>query len=1310
MSDRKPNLDSLFEAALEIESAQERAAFLDQSCGHDAELRREVERLLTSDQQAGSFLDKPPVVLDAVVVPNKLGEDLAEVLDAGVAAAFGEGTAVVIGNAGRSVLKALGHTLNVPHVVLRESPAAGDDRVVRPKSPEMSQRDPDSRYQLQGEIARGGMGAILKGRDNDLGRDLAIKVLLDQHKDKPEVIQRFVEEAQIGGQLQHPGIAPIYELGQFADKRPFFSMKLVKGETLSRLLADRQELTAERGKFLGIFEQVCQTMAYAHSRGVIHRDLKPANVMVGAFGEVQVMDWGLAKVLSAGGVADEKKAHDQQQGQSVIQTLRGKVGTCTPGTFGTVGSQTQMGSVMGTPAYMPPEQALGEIDNLDERADVFGLGAILCELLTGKPPYIGDDSTQVFRMAVRGNLTECFERLEASGADTELIALTKQCLELEPRDRPRDAGVLAAGVTRYLESVETKLRETEMEKVAAQTRSEESVRRHKLIHAAGTAVTMSLVIGIAASVWQTLRANREATRAEAESRLVRSAEKAASIAKRNAEESERQAKHNERLAIESAMAARKSDAIARNEAKYAKQQEHVARENLIKAEKSEQEATEQRKRADQVAENANRNLYYAQMQLGQLAWREHRGLGHMHELLANWIPSEDSPDRRGWEWFYLNSLPFQNLRTLTEGWHRGVRPASVAWHIPSQRLAEGTPDGLIRIWDVDREQTIMTLHMPVPDVPFWGRNWFAWSPDGSRLAAGAMDGTMHVRETSSGRELMVLPGHNTPVVAVAFSSDGARVAAWGMQGAIKIWDVDTGRLSGDITHPGDVSDGAWSPDNELLVSGHLDGSVTISGTQVGGRIAKWKAHNDGIYRLAWSPDSSRIATSSGNDFFVSVWDVASEKMVLGPLRHSHGICSIAWEANGQRLATGSIDQTIKIWNASTGRETVTLHGHLANVTSLSWGPDGHLASASEDTSVKIWYPIRDQESRVIPGDVRLTSVTWNPNGNWLALAGDDGKIRIWDPAHRKEVRTLDAHDQQRTSSQFGLIPALAWHPGGKLLASAGSDGPGKVWDIASNQEVCALPADHGAVRCVAWSPDGSQLATGSPDGTIRVIDMLKEPPQVRVSKVGSSTDNRSMTLAWSPQGDRLALGTFADDHVEVWDPATGTELARMIGEGGVLTVAWSPDGKRLAAGSAQNVITIWDPDTGQTLATMRGHSDFVNGVAWSPDGTRLASAGFDNTVRIWNPETGEESFVLRGNAGMFFDISWNPDGCNWPPRAVMVRFGSGTRPTVTNAIRHPKHCPILTEQSQREPRAEGMSGGLPNLTSGPAKPGKHWTS
>jgi len=254
--------------------------------------------------------------------------------------------------------------------------------------------------------------------------------------------------------------------------RKDLGVKLVKGDTLSKLLSDRTEPTSERGKFVGIFGQICQTMAYAHSRGVIHRDLKPANIMVGAFGEVQVMDWGLAKVLPAGGVADEKKARDKQLGQSITQTLRSEIGSDAPGTFGTLGSQTQVGSVMSTPAYMPPEQALGEIDQLDERADVFGLGAILAEILTGKPPYVADGGTRIFRLASRGKLDDCFVRLEACGADEDLMALTKHCRELEPRDRPRNAGELAERVSGYLESVESRLRAAEIDRAAHAARAD----------------------------------------------------------------------------------------------------------------------------------------------------------------------------------------------------------------------------------------------------------------------------------------------------------------------------------------------------------------------------------------------------------------------------------------------------------------------------------------------------------------------------------------------------------------------------------------------------------------------------------------------------------------------------------------------------------------------------------------------------------------------------------------------------------------------------------------------------------------------
>jgi tetratricopeptide (TPR) repeat protein/tRNA A-37 threonylcarbamoyl transferase component Bud32 len=530
MADDRRDLDSLFLSALEIESLEQRAAFVSRSCGDDVSLRQELEHMLASHQVAGSFLEQPAPELEVTVLP---GGDLAAALEAGLAPAFSEGEAVVVGGANHSVLKSLGNTVTeVPKVVLRESAAEGDDPIVRPTSPEIPGGDSDSRYRIDGEIARGGMGAILKGRDTDLGRDLAIKVLLDSHRNKPEVIQRFVEEAQIGGQLQHPGIAPVYELGQFADQRPFFSMKLVKGQTLSSLLADRDDPAQDRGRFLGIFEHVCQTMAYAHSRGVIHRDLKPSNIMVGAFGEVQVMDWGLAKVLPAGGVADEKTALKKQQAQSVIQTRR-SVGSDAPGSLGSVGSETQMGSVMGTPAYMAPEQALGEIDQLGQRSDVFGLGAILCEILTGSPPYVADDATQVFRMASRGKLDDCYERLANCGADADLIAVTRQCLEVEPGDRPKDAGVLSEQISGYLESVETKLRETELERAGATaraeaetaraeaetvraeaetTRAEEERKRRRLTLALAASVLIMLVVG--GGQWLSMK--RQEANAEAE--------------------------------------------------------------------------------------------------------------------------------------------------------------------------------------------------------------------------------------------------------------------------------------------------------------------------------------------------------------------------------------------------------------------------------------------------------------------------------------------------------------------------------------------------------------------------------------------------------------------------------------------------------------------------------------------------------------------------------------------------------------------------------------------------------------------------
>jgi serine/threonine-protein kinase len=389
----------------------------------------------------------------------------------------------------------------VPRVLLRDTaPGEPPGPILRP--PADDDHNPSIRFRIDGEIARGGMGTVLKGRDPDLGRDVALKVLREDRRDDDALVRRFIEEAQIGGQLQHPGIVPIYELGTFPDSRPFFSMKLVKGRTLAQMLEDRKDPDDDRPRLLSVFEAIAQTVAYAHARGVIHRDLKPSNVMVGSFGEVQVMDWGLAKVLPRGGVADDEKTGQPDRQETVIATARS--GSDAPGL-------SRPGSAMGTPAYMAPEQARGEGDRVDERADVFALGSMLCEVLTGEPAFLGRSSGEILRKAALGDTADALACLDACGADAELVAIARDCLARESEDRPRHAGAVAERITAHLAGVQDRLRAAELARAAADARAAEERKRRRLALAfAATVLCLVIVGGIGIAVYQEQRRDASA--------------------------------------------------------------------------------------------------------------------------------------------------------------------------------------------------------------------------------------------------------------------------------------------------------------------------------------------------------------------------------------------------------------------------------------------------------------------------------------------------------------------------------------------------------------------------------------------------------------------------------------------------------------------------------------------------------------------------------------------------------------------------------------------------------------------------------
>ncbi len=1027
------------------------------------------------------------------------------------------------------------------------------------------------RYKLLQEIGEGGFGTVWMAEQLEpVSRRVALKII-KLGMDTREVIARFESERQALALMEHQHIAKVFDAGATPLGRPYFVMELVRGIPITDYCDAAGLGTRER---LALFGDVCSAISHAHQKGVIHRDIKPSNVMITLHGDkpvVKVIDFGIAKAT---------------QGRLTDKTLF-----------------TRFEQFMGTPAYMSPEQANWSGLDVDTRSDIYALGVLLYELLTGQPPFDARKMATAGYDEIRRIISEVEppkpsarlrtpageERARLAKArptqpenvqrlvEPDLDWIVMKALEKDRSRRYQTVNGLAQDLTHFLAD----------EPVSARPPSRaylfrKFARRHQVALRVGAGIAALLVAATAVSAWQAVRARRAEAGAQVE-------------------------------------AAR---------------------------------AQEQRLRADAESERAQQQLYDAHMHLGGQAWREHRGLKALRAFLARWVPTAGEPDRRGWEWHYLLSLPEQNLRTLSPSGNGGrPKPSSLAWHAGSQRLAEGTSTGEIRIWDVERATVTRTLPGSVPEMEFWGGRWLAWNPAGSLLAAGGRDGTVRIWEIDGDREPRVLRARVGSLRAVAFSSDGRRVAAWGTGGLVTIWETQTGRVSAEIVHPAEVTASAWSPDDRTLAAGHANGTVTFSSTETGAPIVTLPAHSDLIYDLVWSPDGTRIATSSANDFFVNVWEVASLRKVLGPLRHSHGIATLAWEPEGRRLASGSIDETVKIWDTASGRELVTLRGVDGSATALAWGPGGQFAVGEGSGGMKVWASLRDQEWSILPGrGRRSTAVAWSPKDSRLASAGDDGKVRLWQPAAGQEELAIPAHDEGGIFPQFGLVRSLAWSPDGRRVASAGLDGAAKVWDAETGGEVFALPGGHGAYWCVAWSPDGAALAAGAQDGTIQLAEGFPRLPKIRAilahESAASDKDPREgvRALAWSPRGDRLASGGW-DTLVKIWDQAKGVEVQRLSGHRrAILSVAWSPDGQQLATASGDFFILLWDAATGRQRQTLRGHNDYVDAVRWSPDGSRLASAGIDNSVRIWNPRTGQETFVLRGNSGMFHDVSWSADG------------------------------------------------------------------
>lgn len=1036
------------------------------------------------------------------------------------------------------------------------------------------------------EIARGGMGVVFRGRDSDLRRDIAIKVLLERHQGEAELIRRFVEEAQISGQLQHPGITPVYELGEFPDGRPYFSMKLVRGETLAQLLVARAKPEDDRERFLTIFEQICQTLAYAHSRRVIHRDLKPANIMVGTFGEVQVMDWGLAKVLD-----EVDPSRTQPSDATVIRTARSDSPNASTGS----GSHTQHGSVLGTLAYMPPEQALGEIDNLDRRADVFGLGAILCEILTGRPPYVANNFEQLRRKAVRADLAEAFERLDGCGADQELISLARRALASEPANRPAHAGELAQEIINYRGGVESRLRQAELAEAKAHAQADAERSRRKLTLMFAGALLTVLAVGVVGTTWGLFRA-MDATSAANDSK-----------------ESLRRQLYVADLQLANQMWERDSG-TARNVAE--RLAAHVPG-------KGQADLREFAWRLQWTA--LNRNALVCQ--------------GHdQGARLVAFHPSGQLVTLDGELVLRRWNIP-EGTRALEV--KLPELPSILHWEISDdgQQIALGSGTQ-VHIFNTQSGDRTHTLPARPASALLLG---LSFSAAGRHLACAWSDGRVQVWDPATGQEssssVVKYSAEISLLERIQLTPDAKRVYLLNYPKGNQVTCLDIGQTESldSAEHHSWVHSMAISPDGRLRATGDSNGQVCLS--EGDAAHEPLRVHRGVVSAVGFSADGHRFATGCA-DGTITIWDVARREQLFILKGHQGRIQGLHFAADSLSLASASDDGAVRVWDLRSGDSSRVLGDHEQSVFSMSYSPDGaRLAvgigadSATSSAIVRIWDVATGRLVTEFPAaDGRVLALAYSPDGRRLITGGYDSRLSVRDVATGSELYSRpERNSAAPRHDREAAIGTVAVSPDGQFVA-AGFGHPtfhlpdyeqiAKVWNLATGEELATLHGHVNTICEVAFSHNGKFLATASDDHQVKLWSVEKW--QLRGSLSGTT---RLKSVAFSNDDQWIAVGD-ASGVVTIWETADGRGgrlVTKLRGHAdAVQRLAISPDGKTLATASWDNTIKLWDPLSGREMRTLRDQENWISCLAFSPDGNTLATGSFDAKVRLWTATSERE--------------------------------------------------------------------------------------